>query len=75
MFLTNHGPTKNEKSSVHLSSCGKNNGKSETHGQHLQGEEKCCKFVDPFYSKVSGQLKWPDTGEILYPQNIFYNPF
>ena len=40
MLWTDHGLMKNEKSSVHLSSCGKNSGKKEAHEQRQQGEKK-----------------------------------
>ena len=40
MFWTNHGLTKNEKSSVHLSSCGKNSEKNVAHEPCKQDEEK-----------------------------------
>ncbi|HUZ59427.1 MAG TPA: hypothetical protein VMU83_11655 [Hanamia sp.] len=40
MFWTNHGLTKNEKSSVHLSSCGKNSEKNVAPERRKQQEEK-----------------------------------
>ena len=39
MLWTNHGLMKNEKSSVHLSSCGKSSGKKEAHEQRQQSEK------------------------------------